>query len=146
MIKLETIGMLDRVVVNPVIKVNTAVANYTFITYDGETYLVANTVTGDDSYKDDVIFAANECLNGYLVKSLEGQKLVADEKHIAYNSGEDYDDITAGTTLMKIDNSGKLIICESAPTTGVYFKVTDNCRLTEKAVKLLILVADATGE
>jgi len=146
MIKLETIGMLDRVVINPVIKVNADVANYTFVTDNGETYLIANTITGDDAYKENVSFAANECLNGLLVKSLEGQKLVADEKHIAYGSGVTYADITAGTTLMKVNDAGKLVICDSAPSSGVYFKVTDKCTLTEKAVKLMVLVVDATGE
>ena len=145
MIKLETIGMLDRVVVNPVITSENDVANYTFITDNGETYLVANTITGDNAYVDDVTLAAGEYLNGHLIKSLEGQKLVIDEKHIAYASGAKYDDIVPGTTLLKVATSGKLEVTSTAPTTGVYFKVTDKCNLTEKAVKAVVIVADAVS-
>lgn len=146
MIKLETIGMLDRVVVEPTIKLGDAVANYSFITYNGELYLVANTITGDNAYKDDVTLAAGEYLNGHLVKSLEGQKLVIDEKHITYGNGTAaYANIVAGTTLLKAASSGKLEVVADAPTTGVYFKITDKCRLTEKAVKAVVIVADATG-
>lgn len=151
MIKLETIGMLDRVVVNPVITSANAVENYTFIKDNDNLYLVANTITGDDSYKEDVTIPAGEYLNGHLVKSLEGQKLVIDEKHIAYGDGESYSDIVvedadnnvAATILAVDDATGKLEIAQAAPTSGVYFKVTDKCRLTGKAVKALIVVVDA---
>jgi len=145
MIKLETIGMLDRVVVEPTIKLDSAVANYTFITYNGELYLVANTITGDNAYVDGVTLAAGEYLNGHLVKSLEGQKLVIDEKHIAYAVGKTYADLVAGTTLLKVDANGKLEVTAEVPASGVYFKITDKCRLTEKAVKATVIVADATG-
>ena len=143
MIKLETIGMLDRVAVNPVLTSASAVANYSFITDNGNLYLVANTITGDDAYKDDVTIPAGEYLNGHLIKSIEGQKLVIDEKHIKYGVSEDYDDITAGTTILTVDSTtGKLEIAQSTPTSGIYFKVTDKCRLTGKAVKALIVVVD----
>ena len=126
MIKLETLHELDRVVVDPTIKSASPVANYSFITNNGETYLVSNTITGDAAYKDDNTFPAGEYLNGHLVKSLEGQKLVIDEKHIAYGVSEDYDDLTAGTTLLTVDaSSGKLEVAAEAPATGVYFKITD---------------------
>ena len=142
MIKCELIGMLDNAVLNSVLKSDTEVANYQFITDDGETYLVANTVTGDDAYVDDVTFAAGEYLNGYNVKAWEGQKLVIDEKHIAYASNKSYADIVAGTTLLKVASSGKLEVTADAPTSGIYFKVTDKCRLTGNAVKAKIVVVD----
>lgn len=146
MIKLETIHELDRVVVDPTIKSVSAVKNYSFITNNGETYLVSNTITGDKAYANDYTFPAGEYLNGYLVKSLEGQKLVIDEEHIDYAVSADYDDLTAGTTLLKVKSAnGKLEVAAEAPTTGVYFKITDKCRLTGKAVKALIIVADAVG-
>ena len=127
-------------------KAATDVANYTFLTDDGDVYLITNTITGDDAYKEGVVFAAGEYLDGYLVKSLEGLELVADEKHIAYDVEEDYDDITVGT-LLGIDTSetatkGKLTVIESAPATGVYFKVTEKGRLTEKAVVIKVCVVD----
>lgn len=144
MIKVETIGMIDNAVLNSVLKSESAVNNYQFITNDGDTYLVSNTVAGDDSYVDDITFAAGEYLNGYLVKAWEGQKLIVDEKHIAYASGKSYADITAGTTLLTIDTDGKLAVATTAPTSGVYFKVTDKCCLTEKAVKAKVMVATPT--
>lgn len=142
MIKVRTIGGLDRVISNPVLKAATDVANYTFITNDGDVYLITNTITGDDAYKEGVVFAAGEYLDGYLVKSLEGLELVADEKHIAYAEGADYDDITAGTTLMTINENGKLAVAQAAPASGVYFKVTEKGRLTEKAVVIKVIVVD----
>ena len=66
MIKARTIGMLDNAVINPVLTSTSDVANYTFITDDNETYLIANTVNGDDSYYDDITFVAGEYLNGYI--------------------------------------------------------------------------------
>lgn len=144
MIKCETWGMYDVAKNNPVITSTSAVSNYTFLTVDGDLYLISNVVTGDNAYVDDNTFAAGEYLNGYLVKAWEGQKLVADEKHIAYGSGETYASITAGTTLLTVDSNGKLAITSSAPTSGVYFKVTDKCTLTGKAVKIKVMVVDAT--
>ena len=142
MIKVRTIGGLDRVISNPVLKAATDVANYTFLTDDGDVYLITNTITGDDAYKEGVVFAAGEYLDGYLVKSLEGLELVADEKHIAYAEGAKYNDITAGTTLMTINENGKLAVAQAAPASGIYFKVTEKGRLTEKAVVIKVIVAD----
>lgn len=145
MIKTETLGMLDVAKINPVIKAENDVVNNQFITYDGNLYLIANTLSGDDSYRDDVTIKAGEYLNGYLVKAWEGQKLVADEKHIKYDSSKTYADIVAGTTLLKANSDGKLEVAATAPTSGVYFKVTDKCTLTGKAVKMMVIVADAVS-
>lgn len=145
MIKVETVGMADVAKNNPVLKSQTAVANYSFITDDGDLYLITNTVTGDKAYVDNNTFAAGEYLNGFLVKAWEGQKLVIDEKHIAYAENKSYADIVAGTTLLGVDSStGKLQVINSAPASGVYFKVTDKCTLTQKAVKAKVMVVDAT--
>lgn len=145
MIKTETLGMLDVAKINPVIKAENDVVNNQFITYDGNLYLIANTLSGDDSYRDDVTIKAGEYLNGYLVKAWEGQKLVADEKHIKYDASKTYADIVAGTTLLKANSDGKLEVAATAPTSGVYFKVTDKCTLTGKAVKMMVIVADAVS-
>lgn len=145
MIKVETIGMLDVAKVNPVITSESDVANNQFITHEGNVYLVANTLVGDDSYREDITFKAGEYLNGYLIKAWEGQKLIADEKHIKYAEGKSYKDIVTGTTLLKVNTDGKLEVVTSAPASGVYFKVTDKCKLTEKAIKILIIVADAVS-
>lgn len=70
--------------------------------------------------------------------------MIADEKHIAYASNKSYADIVAGTTLMKANADGKLEVIANAPASGVYFKVTDKVTLTQKAVKIKVIVADAT--
>lgn len=141
MIKVETIGMIDNAVLNSMLQSAKEVANYQFITDDGDTYLVCNTVAGDDAYIDDVKFAAGEYLNGYNVKAWEGQKLVVDDKHIAYDSNKTYADLIAGTTLLTVNAEGKLAVASVAPESGVYFKVTDKCRLTGNAVKVKVYVA-----
>lgn len=141
MIKVETIGMIDNAVLNSVLQSAKEVANYQFITDDGGTYLVCNTIAGDDAYIDDVKFAAGEYLNGYNVKAWEGQKLVVDDKHIAYDSNKTYADLIAGTTLLTVNAEGKLAVASVAPESGVYFKVTDKCRLTGNAVKVKVYVA-----
>ena len=141
MVKCETIGMLDIAKINPVLTSESDVANYSFITVDGITYVILNDLNGDDAYKEGVVIKAGEYLNGYNLSAWVGQKLVIDEKHITYGSGEDYDDITAGTTLLKVKTDGTLELASTAPSSGVYFKVTDKVTLTEKAVKAVVMVA-----
>lgn len=141
MVKCETIGMLDIAKINPVLTSVSDVANYSFITVDGITYVIMNDLNGDDAYKEGVVIKAGKYLNGYNLSAWVGQKLVIDEKHITYGSGEDYDDITAGTTLLKVKTDGTLELADTAPSSGVYFKVTDKVTLTEKAVKAVVMVA-----
>ena len=133
--------MYDIAKINPILTSQSDVDNYSFITVDGILYLVMNTITGDKAYVDDAVIPAGEFLNGYQVDAWLGQKLVVDEKHIAYGSGVDFDDITAGTTLLTVANSGKLQIAQSAPQSGSYFKVTDKTVLTENAVKVKVMTA-----
>ena len=150
MIKVENIGALDVAKINPVLTSNSDVANYSFITDDGVTYLVCNTIVGDDAYKDNVTIPAGEYLNGYDVSAWANKKLVIDEKHIAYGSGEDYDDLLVAdagnnvdATMLKVASTGgKLEITDTAPTSGVYFVVTDKVTLTEKAIKVRVAVVD----
>lgn len=137
MIKVETIGMLDVAKVNPVITSESDVTNNQFITHEDNVYLVANTLVGDDSYREDVVIKAGEYLNGYLVKAWEGQKLVIDGKHV---TGE-YATYSVKDTILVVGNDGKLAVGEAAPESGVYFVVTDKCTLTEKAIKARVCVA-----
>lgn len=139
MIKVETLGMLDIAKINPVLTSENDVVNNSFLTVDGITYVILNDINGDDAYKDGVTIKAGEYLNGYDLSAWAGQKLVVDEKHITYASGADYDDITAGTTLLKPKTDGTLEVASTAPQSGVYFKVTDKVTLTGKAVKVLIM-------
>ena len=139
MIKCETVGMLDIAKINPVLTSANDVVNNSFLTVDGITYVILNDINGDDAYKDGVTIKAGEYLNGYDLSAWAGQKLVIDEKHITYASGADYDDITAGTTLLKPKTDGTLEVTATASESGVYFKVTDKVTLTGKAVKVLIM-------
>lgn len=136
MITVETIGMLDVAKVNPVITSAADVANNQFITYEDDTYLVANTLSGDDAHREDVVIKAGEYLNGYLVKAWDGQKLVIDAKHI---DGE-YTTYAENGKILVVDATGKLKVGDK-PSSGVYFVVTDKCVLTEKAIKARVCIA-----
>ena len=142
MIKFETVGMYDDARNNPTLKSTSDVKNHSFLTVDGILYFIDNTIAGDNAYREGVVIPAGEFLRGYDVRAFEGQKLVADEKHIKYAAKKTYADIVAGTTLMSANADGQLEVITSAPTSGVYFKVTDKTVLTENAVKVLVMVAD----
>lgn len=136
MIKVETLGMIDTAKVNPILTHTEDVKNYSFLTKDEDLYLVANTLTGDDSYKNDVIIKKGDYLNGFLVKAWEGQKLVIDGKHIqdsisSLNVGDALEAQADGT--LKKSESGK----------GVHLVITDKgLTLTEAAIKAKVVVAD----
>lgn len=140
MIKLETIGALDVAKINPVLTSASNVANYTFITNNSILYLIANTLTGDDAYREDVVIKAGEYLNGYQVDALAGLKLVVDEKHIAYAANKSYSDLAVNNVLT-VDANGKLAVAAETPASGVYFKIIEKVTLTEPAVKVLVCVA-----
>lgn len=135
MIKVETIGMLDIAKINPVLVSESDVANYSFLVDDGDTYLIANTLVGDDSYREDVVIKAGEYLNGYLVKAWEGQKLVIDGKHVTGGISS----INVKDELVLDGSTGKLKK-EAPSANGVYFKVTDKTTLTEAALKVKVCV------
>ena len=135
MIKFETIGAIERSVVNPVIKMATDTVNNSFITYDGDLYIVKNDIAGDDAYKDDVVIPAGEYVNGYLVKSLEGMKLIIDGKHITGGVSS-----LAKDGVLVADTDGKL---KTGTASGVHFVITDKVTLTEPAVKVKVVVAAA---
>lgn len=138
MIKVETLGMLDVAKVNPVLKHTSDVKNYSFLTIDNELYLISNTITGDEAYKEDVTIPAGKYLNGFLVRAWDGQKLVIDGKHIqdklaALSVGNSLE-VQADGTLKKVSKA-----------TGVHFVITDiGVTLTEAAVKAKVAVATAT--
>ena len=147
MIRVETVGMIQNAKNNPVLTSSADVANYSFLTDDGILYLIANTISGDNSYVDDITLKAGEFLNGFQVDAWAGQKLVIDERHIAYGDGESFASITAGTTLLKVASTGgKLEITSTAPTSGVYFKVTEKMATGfGNKVKARVVVVDEKG-
>ena len=150
MIKLNTIGMYDIAKIEPTLTSTSNVNNYSFLVVGDITYLILNDTNGDDSYKEDIAIKAGECLNGYDVSAWNNKKLVIDEKHIAYASQKDYSDLvvenlatsTDGTMLKVASSGGKLEVTDTAPTSGVYFVVTDKVTLTEKAIKVRVVVVD----
>ena len=133
MVRFETIGAYDKLVSNPTIKMETDVVNNSFITYDNDLYLVANTIAGDDSYMDDVVIKAGDFINGYLIKSVEGLKLIVDGKHITGGVSA----LSKGSILVAGED-GKL---KTGSATGVHFVVTEKVTLTEAAVKVKVAVA-----
>ena len=134
MVKFETIGEFQTSALNPLIKLDKDVMNYSFITVDDIQYLVLNVINGDDSYREDVVLKAGECLNGYNLKYCVDQKLFIDGKHITGG----IDSVVEGTILVPAED-GTLVEGEAE---GVHLVVTDiNLRLTEKAVKAKIVVA-----
>ena len=140
MIKIETLGMLDSAKVNPVLTHTADVKNYSFLKIDEELYLIANTVTGDDSYKEDVVIEKGNYLNGFLVRAWDGQKLVIDAKHIK-------DELTTINVDDKLEaqEDGTLKKSEGEAT-GTYFVVTDKgVTLTGAAIKAKVVVSN-TGE
>lgn len=136
MIKVETLGMLDVAINNPVLTSESEVANHSFITVDGILYLIDNTIVGDDAYKENVKIAAGEYLNGFQVEAWKGQKLVVDGKHVTGGIAE----LTKDTVLV-VDTTTGGLKTGSAPDSGVYFKVAANTTLTEAAIKVVVCVA-----
>lgn len=134
MIKVETIGMVDRAVNNPILTSENDVNNYSFITVDDILYLVSNTIVGDDAYKENVVIPAGEYLNGFQVKAWEGQKFVIDGKHVTGG----IDTIAKGDVLVTQED-GTLA---KGAASGVHFVVSDvGVTLTEPAIKAVVTVA-----
>ena len=135
MIKVENIGALDVAKINPVLTSASDVANYSFIEDGGVTYLICNTIVGDDAYKEDVVIPAGEYLNGYDISAWVNQKLVIDGKHITGGVAG----LTAGTSTLVVGDGGKL--ATGTPSAGkIGFKVTDKVTLTEAAVKAMVII------
>lgn len=135
MIKCETLGMLDVAKNNPVLKSDKDVANYSFIVDDGDSYVVMNTNSGDDAYKESVVIKAGEPLNGFDLKAWEGQRLVIDGKHI----DGDFATVSVADTVLVIDEAtGKLKV---GTGTGINLVVKATTRLTEDAVIAKIVIA-----
>lgn len=135
MIKCETLGMLDVAKNNPVLKSDKDVANYSFVVDDGDSYVVMNTNSGDDAYKEGVVIKAGEPLNGFDLKAWEGQRLVIDGKHI----DGDFATVSVVDTVLVIDEAtGKLKV---GTGTGINLVVKATTRLTEDAVIAKIVIA-----
>ena len=135
MIKCETLGMLDVAKNNPVLKSEKDLANYSFIKFDGDFYVIMNEIVGDASYAKDVEIKAGEFLNGFNLEAWKSQRLIIDAKHI---DGEFASVSAEGTVLVIDEATGKLKVGEAS---GVHFVVKAVTRLTEDAVIAKVVVA-----
>ena len=157
MIKLGSIGMIvDNKKNFPYVKAHAAIPNGYFCTVTdtatvaptsttvkgADLCVVLNTALGDNVYSDFTI-ALGEYANAFLLKQWEKQYLIADEGHITYGEGEDYTDITAGTTNLTIGTDGKLAITADVTTYLLYFAVVEKFQFNGKnAVKLRVVTVD----
>lgn len=117
MIKLEHLGSFNNIVNSPVLTYTKDIPNYSFIIINDCLYLIANTLTGDDSYRDDIVIPAGKPLNGFFCKSLEGENLIIDKKHVEGNANE----LLVDDILVAQDN-GKL---GKGDISNIYFLITD---------------------
>ena len=141
MIKVNTLGMFDVAKIDPTIKLEEDIKNNQFVTVDEDLFLVMNEPNGDDSYRDDVVLKAGECLNGFLLSAWVGQELVVDSKHITYKHSENYEETLTAGKFLKVGGDKNLETSETAPESGIYFKVVAKEMLTEKAVRVKIMDA-----
>lgn len=140
MVKFEQIGALKISKINPVMKLDKDVPNYSFQIQDGITYLILNTVNGDDSYAPDYTIKAGEFLNGYNLDGMAGHMLTVEKQHIK----DEYEGIESGN-ILKVGEDGLLEVAESAPGEGVYFVVLGKSLLVEPAVDVRICGGTSKG-
>lgn len=144
MVKTELLGAKDYARNNPVLTHTADLMNGSLLVKDGVTYLIDNVLTGDDSYRDGVMLKAGEFLNGYDVASWAGQCLIADEEHFNFGARTNYAGVQVND-VFKAGDDGKFEYTASAPTEGVYFVCVEKTALTEKALKVRIVVVDKTS-
>lgn len=136
MIKFKQIGAIKVSKINPVLTSEEDVKNYSFLKTDDATYLILNTITGDNSYMEDIVIKAGDFLNGYRLDALSGHVIVVDKKHIKDN----YEMLDADM-ILKIGEDGLLELVDEVPEGEVYFVITDRTNLTEPAVSARVYTA-----
>lgn len=101
------------------------VSNGVFVNDSQATHVVYQVGKGDDNHTDFTIPSGAD-VRVFALKDWEGKELQISPEHITYGSSENYASISAGTTLLATDTTGKLLIDATAATsTGhVYLKVT----------------------
>lgn len=118
---------------NPVLTHTEDVVNGSLYTLDNyETYLIWNTINGDEAYEDDVVIPAGEYLNGFNLSANIGQELVVDAKHIT----NDYAELKTGDSVTFKDD---YLVGNLAGTPTVAFVAVAKTRLTGDAVIVKII-------
>lgn len=131
MVKFRCLGEIEIAKNNPVLTHTAAVKNGSIFAADGETYMIWNTINGDDAYKDDVEIAAGEFLNGFNLSANIGHELVVDAKHIT----NDYAGLKTGDAV-----TFKSDYLVGSPT--VAFTAVTKTQLTGDAVIVKICAAE----
>lgn len=140
MIKFETLGMNDVAKINPVLTADADVENYSFFEADGITYIIANSGLGDAAQDAECTIKAGEYMRGYDLSAHINQKFVIELAHTDYDLSDSEAAPPAIDDILTIDGAG-LVKAESAPESGLYFKVTDvGCMLTAPAIKAVVCV------
>jgi hypothetical protein len=133
MVKPYTISMIEKYNNSSSVKAGAdvlngsfgVVSNGVFVNDSQATHVVYQVGKGDDNHTDFTIPSGAD-VRVFALKDWEGKELQISPEHITYDSSENYASISAGTTLLATDTTGKLVIdADVATATGyVYLKVT----------------------
>lgn len=133
MVKPYTISMYEKYNNGSSVKAGADVLNGSFgVVTDGvftngtqATHVAMQVHKNDEAYTDFAIPSGAD-MRVFELADWEGKYLQISPKHITYNTSENYASISAGTTLLATDTTGKLFIdADAATATGfVYLKVT----------------------
>lgn len=163
MVKLETIGMFKTAKNDPTViadgdtingyihtkgsdgKADAPVAGSSSASQTDDLLIALNTITGDDSYKTDVKIKSGDFLNSFYLAAWDNQNLIFNEDNISYAEGDDYSDITAGTTVMVAHTDGKLRIADGTTLKTaehkISFPVVKKVQLDGNAIVVKVTVA-----
>lgn len=163
MVKLETIGMFKTAKNDPTViadgetingyihtkgsdgKADAPVAGASGALQTDDLLIALNTITGDDSYDPDTKIADGAYLNSFYLAAWDHQNLIFNEDNISYATGDDYTDITAGTTVMVAYTDGKLRIADGTTLKtaehNITFPVVKKVQLDGNAIVVKVTVA-----
>lgn len=163
MVKVETIGMFKTAKNDPTViadgetingyihtkgsdgKADAPVAGTSSVAQTNDLLIALNTIVGDDSYKADAKIASGDFLNSFYLAAWDNQNLIVNEDNISYASGDDYTDITAGTTVMVAHTDGKFRIADGTTLKvaehKITFPVVKKTNLDGNAIVVKVVVA-----
>lgn len=157
MVHLKTIGMLEKNMKNdPTIKAHTIIQNGTIFTVldkltqfpaDGTTvnpqtkdlYIALNISDGDNRYTEFNI-EQDDYVNAFLLRAWDTQEIIFNEKHMTYDTGEDYNNIAVGAKLVA-GPDGKFKTTSSPENYGIIFIVTEKVQFNGDAFTVKIVVS-----
>lgn len=148
MVKPYTISMYEKHNNSSSVKAGADILNGSFgVVTDGvftnavkATHVVMQVGKGDENHTDFIIPNGTD-IRVFELAGWEGKCLQVSPKHITYGTGEDYSDITAGTTNLVSDKDGNLVIAETV-TGQVYLKVLKKIEFDGNGVLAQICIAE----